>query len=86
MPIHDGPYRLATETSFPYGGQRVCFFARRKTGQLHQLQTKAEKVAALLNAQRGDLDIFAVWPGEYRSDLFLIDDLNKLAVGWGVEP
>lgn len=85
VPIHSGPYRMATETDFPYSDRLVCYFVRRKTGQLHQLQTKAEKAAALLGARRGDHDIFAVWPGQHRSDLFLIDDLRQLAAGWGVE-
>jgi hypothetical protein len=36
--------------------------------------------AAIASATAGRCDIVAVWPGEHRSDLFLIDDLDALAV------
>lgn len=44
-------------------------------GGIVQLHTKAEKRNACLKAMDGWCRIYAVWPGQWRSDLFLVDDL-----------
>lgn len=71
--------RLASESPFPYGTRRVCYIERHKDGTLHQIRTKAQMTEAIGGARKGWIDIVAVWPGEHRSDLFLIDDLDALA-------
>ena len=72
--------RLASEAPFPYTSQRVCYIERYSDGTLHQIRTKAQMAEAITAARTGVIDIVAVWPGEYRSDLFVIDDLDALAV------
>lgn len=71
--------RPASEAPFPYTSQRVCYIERHPNGMLHQIRTKAQMTAAVQMAKDGEIDIVAVWPGEYRSDLFVIDDLDALA-------
>lgn len=71
--------RLASESPFPYKSQRVCYIERHASGMLHQIRTKAHMTEAITSARAGTIDIVAVWPGEYRSDLFVIDDLDALA-------
>ena len=44
-----------------------------------QLSTVCEKRSAYINAQAGISKILAVWPGRWRSDLFIIDDLDAFS-------
>jgi len=48
-------------------------------GNIKQLSTKNDKNQAYLNAKAGTSKILAVWPGQWRSDLFIIDDLESFA-------
>lgn len=48
-------------------------------GAVTQLSTVGEKRSAYINAQAGISKIFAVWPGRWRSDLFIIDDLDAFS-------
>jgi len=50
-------------------------------GDIKQLSTKNEKFQAYLNAKAGVSKILAVWPGQWRSDLFIVDDLDSFADG-----
>ena len=45
-------------------------------GELTQLFTRQQRLDACMNAKTGKSKIVAVWPGQYRSDLFIIDDLD----------
>ena len=60
---------------FPYYRQDVCFFEAYPDGTLSQLHTKTEKREAAERMAQGKCKIYAVWPGQWRSDLFEIDDL-----------
>lgn len=71
--------RLASGSPFPYKSQRVCYIERHPSGMLHQIRTKAQMAAAIELARDAEIDIVAVWPGQHRSDLFVIDDLDALA-------
>jgi len=69
--------RSAKETGcFPYGSKRVCFMELFPNGELKQLNTDNEKLDALANANYGRSKIVAVWPGNWRSDLFIVDDTD----------
>ena len=69
--------RSAKETGcFPYGSGQVCYMEVSPDGAVTQLSTVGEKRSAYINAQAGISKIFAVWPGRWRSDLFIIDDLD----------
>lgn len=48
----------------------------------HDFSSAAE---AYRRAAAGEIRLYAVWPGEYSSDLFEIDDLNAFADAFGVE-
>ena len=78
--------RSAKETGcFPYRSKLVCYMELSNDGNIKQLSTKSEKLEAYLNAKSGNSRILAVWPGQWRSDLFIIDDLDSFAdeqVSW----
>ncbi len=62
---------------FPYRSkQYVCFMELTPNGELTQLFTLQQRLDACMNAKAGKSKIVAVWPGQYRSDLFIIDDLD----------
>jgi len=65
---------------FPYGSKLVCFMELQPNGTLTQLVTKQQKVDAYFNADVGKSQIVAVWPGQWRSDLFIIDDLEAFSI------
>jgi len=46
------------------------------SGELNQILGKQEKIRAYIRASAGETKIVAVWPGQWRSDLFIIDDLD----------
>lgn len=62
--------------TFPYNSKHVCFFEIYSDGLISQLHYKDEKRKAYENAKIGKSKIYAVWPGEWTSDLFEIDDLE----------
>ena len=67
---------------FPYKSQRCCFI-EQSGEELGQLRSMDDKRAAVHRAVAGDSRILAVWPGEYRSDLFWLDDLTSFALALG---
>lgn len=72
--------RSAKETGcFPYGSKLVCYIEVYNSGKVRQLTDKSEKYHAFLNAMSGASTLYAVWPGNWRSDLFIIDDLNAFS-------
>jgi len=70
---------------FPYRSKLVCYMELSNDGNIKQLSNRNEKLEAYLNAKAGISRILAVWPGQWRSDLFIIDDLDSFAdeqVSW----
>lgn len=65
---------------FPYGSDTVCFMEVSANSEIKQLSNKTEKRTAYLNAVSGVSKIYAVWPGQWRSDLFIVDDLDAFCV------
>ena len=51
------------------------------TGEIKQLTTYHDKIEGYVHAQSGISKLFAVWPGHWRSDLFIIDDLEAFRIG-----
>jgi len=64
----------------PYDLPTVCFIEVSNTGEV----TFGNDIAAYERALRGESRLYAVWPGKYSSDLFLIDDLDEYARGRGI--
>lgn len=77
--------RSAKETGcFPYSCGQVCYMEVSPDGAVTQLSTVGEKRSAYINAQAGVSKILAVWPGRWRSDLFIIDDLDAFSEKQGL--
>lgn len=77
--------RLASDAPFPYGYPgRVCYLEQSGENVV-QCASRDELREAVTRARRGESRLLAVWPGEYRSDLFLIDDLDAMATAVGVD-
>lgn len=77
--------RNASKTSFPYGWPgRVSYFTVGGDGLPAQIRTRDEMRQAVAEALAGGRFIFAAWPGEFRTDLFLIDLPALLAEAIGL--
>jgi hypothetical protein len=66
--------RPASESPFPYASRAVCYF--------HVVNGVPEQVSgktALREALADGLRLFAAWPGQWRTDLFVIDRPELLA-------
>ena len=61
---------------FPYRSNLICYFEVFHNGFVKQLNDVESRVEALFRAKRSKTKICAVWPGKFRSDLFIIDDLE----------
>lgn len=74
--------RSAKESGcFPYGNKRVCYIEVSDNGNVRQLSSRQEKFDAFCHAKAGIGKLLAVWPGQWRSDLFVIDDLDAFFEG-----
>lgn len=70
--------RSAKESGcFPYKSKLVCFIEVCNDGTTRQLSNRQECCEACSNATKGISVIYAVWPGNCRSDLFVIDELDR---------
>jgi len=74
--------RSAKETDFPYCSSLVCYI--EVSDVVRQRKGKKELEDAIKNVKANESTLYAVWPGKYRSDLFLIDDLEKLQDAFGI--
>lgn len=70
---------------FPYDSKLVCYVLVSKSGTVSQVQhSRSELTAAYMAVSEGKAVLYAVWPGQWRSDLFVIDDLNAFADAVGI--
>ena len=60
---------------FPYRAKTVPFIMITKHGTAETAQHPKDKLCMVLAKEEGDV-ILAVWPGQWRSDVFEIDDLE----------
>ncbi|WLQ34666.1 hypothetical protein P8A18_15025 [Streptomyces castrisilvae] len=70
----------AEGTKFPYQLGTMCYIEVHKDGSVthgHDAQTYRRVLA-------GDSQLYAVWPGEWSSHLFVIDDLDEYAKALGI--
>lgn len=66
---------------FPYSSKVVCYMELFPNGEINQLSTDIERLEAYFRATKKESKILAVWPGNWRSDLFIIDDLEEFFDG-----
>ena len=77
--------RSAKETeNFPYKMSTVCYFEVYKDGKVNRVRHKNKSdlegvIEAYKRADKKISTLYAVWPGNWSSDLFIIDDLEKFA-------
>lgn len=71
--------------NFPYSSGIICYLEVDNSGRVTQLSHNSDSIsAAYHDAVDQKARIYAVWPGNYRSDLFEIDDLDAFADAFGV--
>ncbi len=69
----------ASEAPFPYKSKTVCYAEVKADGSVKQVSnTKAELLAAAERVEAGGSTLVAAWPGQWRTDLFKVDDLELL--------
>lgn len=72
--VDDFPYRMGT----------MCYFEVYKDGKVSQIHHKNksdinEVKEAYERALKNITTLYAVWPGNWSSDLFIIDDLDAFS-------
>lgn len=76
--------RSAKDNDFPYKMSTVCYFEVYKDGRVEQIPHKNKcdingVIEAFERAKKEITTLYAVWPGKWSSDLFIIDDLDQFA-------
>ena len=71
----------AVGKDFPHTLRTMCYIKVRNDGSV----TQGADRAAYERALSGDSRLFAVWPGEWSSHLFAIDDLDDYARAHGIK-
>jgi len=67
-------------SSFPYKSKLVCYLEITGDGGVSQMQSNQTGVANAYNrVVKGESKLYAVWHGQWRSDLFEIDDIDAFA-------
>lgn len=70
---------------FPYDTKQVCYILVDRSGAVSQVRhSQNELKATYMAASEGTASLYAVWPGQWSSDLFVIDDLNAFADAVGI--
>lgn len=78
--------RRTSDQRFPHDWPGWICYLELCEGQLLWLKNRAETREAVTRALAGQSTLYAAWPGQYRTDLFLVDDLDKLAAEIGLKP
>lgn len=74
----------ATEV-FPYNLSTMCYILVSSSGSVEQItHTTPEYTKAYNAVKSGTGSLYAVWPGNWRSDLFIIDDIERFGDAVGV--
>ena len=77
--------RKASEQDyFPYTDSTTCYVI--VNNENNSVSNTRPDSTIIEQARKNEIQIFAVWPGKWKSDLFEIDDLDKLAEAFGIRP
>lgn len=77
--------KRASEAPFPYGWPGGVCYLVLVDGAPQQIRGRDGLRAAVTDALVGEVTIYAAWPGQFRTDLFVIDRPELLAEAIGVE-
>ncbi|WP_193602767.1 hypothetical protein [Mycobacteroides abscessus] len=81
----DDSIRRSSEAPFPHCWDRkLCYFELRN-GEVISPEGRAAVRDAVRRAYAGESLLFCAWPGQWRTDLFVIDDLKTAAEALGVD-
>jgi hypothetical protein len=69
---------------FPYTSPTVCYIEVDQLGNVSQVTN--HNIGLYERIQKGESKLYVVWPGQYHSDLFLIDDSTVYAKAQGIIP
>lgn len=81
----DPTIRSSIDTTFPHCWDRKLCYIEFRDGALSQPAARSEIRDAVRRAYRGESQLYCAWPGQWRTDLFVIDDLEKAAKALGVD-
>lgn len=81
--------RSAKESEyFPYEMKQVCYILVSDEGVSQVIHYRKSDFNQVIEAYQlvkaGKAQLYAVWPGNYRSDLFVIDDIEQFADAFGI--
>ncbi len=78
--------RIASEQDFfPYYSKANCYILISNSGEVNQLGFNKKSIKeGYREVKEGRAKLYVVWPGRWRSDIFLIDDLDKLLEGFKI--
>lgn len=71
----------AAGRAFPYTARTTCYIEIHRDGRV----THGADRATYERAVAGESRLYAVWPGNWSSDLFVIDDLDEYAKAHGIK-
>ena len=77
--------RAKEQEFFPYNSNLICYILVDKNGGVSQIQHNMKELSdAYYSVLKEKAVLYAVWPGKWRSDLFVIDDLDAFADAVGI--
>jgi hypothetical protein len=85
LPLRPKGLRLASSVEdggFPYRGKTIAYVVVTMDGEISNPQYVGERRSATEALRDGQAQVFAVWPGQYRSDLFVIDDPKAFSAAY----
>jgi hypothetical protein len=71
--------------NFPYQEKTICYIyinENKEVKEVNPRKVEIEEIQEDLINKKGEL--YAVWPGNYSSDLFLVDDIDSLFMAYGL--
>jgi hypothetical protein len=68
------------EDGFPWKAKTLAWLAVSPDGRIEQLQYVGQKRTALLDAAAGQIRLLIAWPGQYRTDVFEVDNATEAAL------
>jgi hypothetical protein len=70
----------ASGIDFPYRSPTICYIEICQDGKV----TQGADTGTYERVRAGESRLFAVWPGQWRSDLFVVDGLDEYARALGI--